>query len=388
MSSQAIMQKFITSPSFFIGKKAENLISFGSGQPDLKPPKEIYEVQLGNFQKAFQYGSIQGELPLREVISREYPHSKAHHFIITNGASEALDLALRHLHSEGKKTILIPRPYYYSYPYNALYVNMKILHYDLVDGHIELESFKKNLKKCDVVLINSPSNPAGSVQSIDTLKTIEEITQKKGIYVISDEVYKDLIYERKNYLIKGEKVITINSFSKTFGMCGMRVGYAYCCNQKVIDSLIEIKTHTSMNTSLLSQQVALAAMSLPKEYIQKTVVIWQERRNVIYEQMLKMGLELWKPEGAFYVFPKFENPQKVIRDLFYKHNLIAYDGKWFGCANRVRFSYALDIDKIKEGLRRLENLFTRRNTRMNYKIPLCIFLVLKIECFLQFETHL
>ena len=347
-------QKTILSPSFFIGKKDKEIISFGSGQPDLPPPKKIYETLLDHFNESFKYGLIQGEENLRNALSKKYSNSLSSNFLITNGASEALDLCLRCLSHFGKKRILLPRPYYYSYPFNVVYTEMQASYYDLIEGHIDLNHFENLLDSCDVVLINSPSNPAGSVQKIETLKEIEALCNKKGIYIISDEVYKDLIYERENYLIEGQKVITINSFSKTFGLCGVRIGYAYCREQKLMDALIEMKTHTSMNTSLLSQKVAFEALSIPNEEIEKIVAIWQERRNLIYHKMIAMGLELWKPEGAFYVFPKFKNPQKVVNDLYYNYKIIAYNGNWFGSNEQVRFSYALSLSQINEGLERLQ----------------------------------
>lgn len=106
-------------------------------------------------------------------------------------------------------------------------------------------------------MINSPSNPTGRIEPIETLKAIEKLTQKLGVYVVSDEVYKDLIYERENYHIQGDHVITVNSFSKTYCMCGVRVGYLWSADRKIVEDVCEIKTHTSMNTNLVGQDMAL-----------------------------------------------------------------------------------------------------------------------------------
>jgi len=342
--------KPINSPSFFIGKEGEGIISFGSGQPDLPPPKEVFAT-LPEF-KDFKYGLIQGQPYLREALSKQYPNAKASNFVITNGASEALDLIFRFLATKGK-SVLIPRPYYYSYPFNAKFAGLEAKYYDLVDGKIDMNNFKENLDGCVAVLINSPSNPTGSVQEIETLSEIEKLTQKKGIYVISDEVYMDLIYERENYLIQGSHVITVNSFSKTYAMCGFRIGYLYTTDMEVVEACIDMKTHTSMNTNIMGQEMAYEATRVPASYLKEQVSIWKERRDLIYQGFLDLGIDLWKPEGAFYVFPRFQNPNKVINDLYYKHKVIAYDGTWFGCPDRVRFSYALNKDKIKEGLARL-----------------------------------
>jgi aspartate/methionine/tyrosine aminotransferase len=337
--------KNIESPSFFIGKGDNSLISFGSGQPDLPPPPEVYRI-LPTY-RDFKYGLIQGQENLREALAAQYPGSKADDFVITNGASEALDLVLRALYKPGAK-ILLPKPYYYSYPHNVRLAGMEPVFYELVSGKIDFEKFKEDIKGCLAVLINSPGNPTGTVQD-----------QKLGVYIISDEVYKDLIYERENYLIEGKHVVTLNSFSKTYAMCGFRVGYMYAREKWLVDRTVAIKTHSSMNTNILGQEMAYEAIKVPRRFIDAQTKIWQERRDLIFGGLQELELQLWKPEGAFYVFPKLKNPGKVVSDLYYKYKMITYDGTWFGDSERVRFSYALDVEKIKEGLKRLKKYLAK-----------------------------
>ncbi len=340
----------LKSPAVFIGKQGNGVISFGSGQPDLPPPKEAIEGV--DIRKDLRYGLIQGELPLREALSREYPNSTAENFVITNGASEALDLIFR---AWGKGKVLLPRPYYYSYPPIIKMAGMEIVYTDLIEGRIDINDFKKKVKGCKAVLINSPSNPTGRVESIETLKEIEKITEKLGVYVVSDEVYKDLIYERENYHIKGNHVITVNSFSKTYAMCGVRVGYLWSSDQRIANEIIEMKTHTSMNTCLVGQDMALRAMAAPKEYIIKQKNIWKERRDIIYKGFCDLGFELWKPEGAFYILPKCKNAKEFLMTLFYDYRVITYLGDWFGAPGHIRLSYALDKKEIEEGLNRIKD---------------------------------
>jgi len=347
------MQPRITSPAFFIGRgEGDGLISFGSGQPDLPPPPSTYKV-LEHFRE-FKYGLVQGEEKLRAALAKEYPFAVPEDFVITNGASEAIDLALRAIAKDapGSK-FLLPRPYYYSYPHNVSLTWMIPAYTDLVDGKIDIESFKREAASCRAVLINSPSNPTGTVQEVETLKQIEEFCEEKGIYIVSDEVYKDMIYVRSNYLLHGKKVITVNSFSKTYAMCGLRVGYIYSKNREIIESVVEMKSHTSMNTSLVGQAMALAAMEEKSSYVESHAAIWRERRDLMYTGMKKLGLDLWEPEGAFYVLPKFKNPERAMHDLYYNYKIITYNGEWFGAPDRLRFSYALDVAKIEEGLKRV-----------------------------------
>lgn len=354
MLTNKIMEKYkkIKSSTFFIGVEGKGIISFGSGQPDLPPPPQIYKI-LPDYH-SFKYGLIQGQKNLRGALTKQYQNSKAEDFVITNGASEALDLTFRAVYELfGKQKVLLIRPYYYSYPFLAKISHLDPVYSDTVDGRIDLEDFKKKIVDCKAVLINSPSNPTGKVEAIETLKEIERIAKKLGVYVLSDEVYKDLIYERENYLLKGEKVVTINSFSKTYAMCGFRVGYVYARDKKLIEKITEIKARSSMNTSILSQEMAYEATKVPRDQVQSQIKIWKARRDLIYSGLKNLGFDLWKPEGAFYVFPKAKNPSKVVSDLFYKYKVITYDGAWFGSPNRFRLSYALDVEKIEEGLERI-----------------------------------
>jgi aspartate aminotransferase len=340
----------MSSPAIFIGKQGQGVISFGSGQPDLPPPKEA--IEKINIRADLRYGLIQGELKLRVALAKEYPSSTADNFVITNGASEALDLIFR---LWGKGKVLLPRPYYYSYPPLIKLAGMEPVYTDLVDGRINLDDFLSKVKDCRAVLINSPSNPTGRVEDIETLKVIEKVTNDLGVYVVSDEVYKDLIYERENYHLHGNHVITVNSFSKTYAMCGVRVGYLWSSDQRIADGVIELKTHTSMNTNLVGQDMALNAMKAPKEYIVKQREIWRARRDLIYKGIQELGFKAWRPEGAFYILPRCKNAREFMATLYRDYKVIVYLGEWFGAPDHIRLSYALDVREIEEGLNRIKS---------------------------------
>src|SRR3989344_1338564 len=361
-------QQKITGPAFFIGKEGDGIISFGSGQPDLPPPKEIFR-DLEN-SRLFKYGLIQGDKKLREALAGEYPRplaGGAENFVITNGASEALDLAMRVLAKmPGSNKILLCRPYYYSYPPIVGFAGLLPIYTQLKDGLIDLEDFAKKIKKVKAVLINSPSNPTGRVETMETLKAIERITKEFGVWVISDEVYKDLIYGRENYLIKGRQVITINSFSKTYAMCGLRVGYLYSPDRQFVQKIVDMKVHTSMNTNSMGQAMALSAMQAPRSYVKNQVAIWEKRRDLIYGGLIKLGFDLWKPEGAFYVLPKIKNAERALGELYYKYKVIVYDGAWFGAPGRIRLSYALDKKKIEEGLNRIKKFLKGKESWLDF----------------------
>ncbi|MDY6930417.1 MAG: pyridoxal phosphate-dependent aminotransferase [Halobacteriota archaeon] len=345
------MGEISLNPSMFIGVDGGNIISFGSGQPDLPPPKEIYEM-VPKF-NGFKYGLIQGNANLRETLATQYKGSDENNFVITNGASEALDLTFRTLGNRGGK-VLVHVPYYYSYPHIIEAAGLEPVYTETTDGKIDIDDFHEKVNDCKAVLINSPGNPTGRIQDIDTLKEIEKVTEDLGIVLISDEVYKDLIYERENYLLKGPHVITVNSFSKTYAMCGFRVGFLYSNDRSIVDNVIGLKTHTSMNTNILAQEMAYTAANVPRDYVDEQLKVWRERRDLICEGLDDLGLDFWKPEGAFYVLPKVKDPTKAVWNLFKRYDVITYLGDWFGAPNRIRLSYALNVDKIEEGLSRIK----------------------------------
>ncbi len=349
------------SPATFIGVRGGDIISFGSGQPDLLPPPEAFRV-LADY-RGFKYGLISGMAELREALAGHYPASTPDSFVITNGASEALDLALRHIGRTcpaDRRRVLMARPYYYSYPPAVRYAGLEPVYADTVDGRIDIDDFADKVAGCAAVLVNSPANPTGRVQPVETLQRIEELTRDLGVYLLSDEVYRDLIYVSDNHTLAGPHVVTINSFSKTYAMCGFRVGYLWSEDTELVQGIVEMKTHTSMNTNILGQEMALAALSAPPSYVEDQLVIWRERRDLIYAGLSDLGLDLWKPEGAFYVLPKVDDPYGFVSEMFERHQVITYLGEWFGAPDRVRLSYALDADKIEAGLERIGTYLSRR----------------------------
>jgi aspartate/methionine/tyrosine aminotransferase len=351
------MSKDVFSPASFIGVEGADIISFGSGQPDLPPPQEAFSC-LPTY-RSFKYGLIAGLPKLRSALAAENPGFSQDHFVITNGGSEALDLVLRSVAKPGDK-IMIHAPYYYSYKplIEKNHLVPVIVH--TTKGKINMDEFLSKIEGCKAVIINSPSNPTGRLQDIADLKVIEKRTQELGIVLLSDEVYKDLIYERENYDLSGPHVVTINSFSKTFAMCGFRVGYVFSNDLSIIEKIVALKTHSSMNTNILGQEMAYHAICAPKSYTSEQVSIWKERRDLIYTRMQEMGLSVWKPEGAFYIFPKIADSLSFSEELFKKHKVITYPGDWFRQPGHVRFSYALDVDKITLGLKRVSAFLESR----------------------------
>ena len=346
----------LTSPSQFIGIEKQGLISFGAGQPDLPPPQEVME-SLKKINCEYKYGMIQGDLSLRQKVASLHS-AQEEDVIITNGASEALFLALSVSIKPGDK-VLLTRPYYYSYPWMVKLCHGQPIYTDLIEGQVDLDDFREKFSDAQVAILNTPANPTGSVLKPETVKSIEDLCNTQKKIVIFDEVYESLIYKGEHYSPRSPYVVNINSFSKTFSMCGFRVGYAYSENG-IIRDMVDHKTHSSMNTSRIAQQMALIALDTPVRFAQERLSVWKERRDYIYKRLTDMDLDVWSPDGAFYIFPKVDDASEAVEDLFYDHDVVTYKGEWFGMPERMRLSYALDIEKIVEGMDRLERYLKSR----------------------------
>ena len=115
-----------------------------------------------------------------------------------------------------------------------------------------------------------------------------------------------------------------------------------------------------MNTNILGQDMAFEATKIPRTFIDDQLKIWKKRRDLLYNGLKNSGLDLWNPEGAFYMLPKVENAENFVWDMFTKYDLITYLGDWFGAPGRVRFSYALNTDKIQDGLSRINDYINNK----------------------------
>jgi aspartate aminotransferase len=314
-------------PSFFIGREGKNIISFGSGQPDFMPPKELFRFKP---EKVYKYGPVQGDLKLRELIAHK-EKVDPENVVITNGVSEGLDLCLNALLTQGDKVRLV-KPHYYSYPHLTR----------INKGTPVFEG------KAKVLMLNSPSNPSGKVYTKEEV----EILREEAEFVMSDEIYSDLIYEGKFYSPRGEDVLNVNGFSKTFSLCGLRVGYICSHNSELIRKIVELKSFKSMNTSMISQEIAKNTFDLEEGFKEKVREMFRERRDYIYDSLKGMGVEVELPHGAFYIFPKLKD--ELVLPLFNEKEVITYPGRWFSDPDHIRLSYCTSMEKVKEGMKRIK----------------------------------
>ena len=359
-------------------EKYQNTINFGIGEPGFRPSQNIIDKTAWALNNGYtKYVSNAGIMPLREAIAKrsrklnglDCDVSNVHVFV---GATHALLMAMLSILNPGDD-ILIPCPYY------AAYIGMV----DMAEAHIvdvpvyEKDKFHvkaENLEKCltprtKALVINSPSNPLGSVTPPEDLKEIAEFAMKHDLWVISDEPYESLLYDGAKQMSIGslpgmkDRTITVNSFSKTYAMAGFRVGWfigpADLCTQ-----VTKIQSSTTSSVAGAIQVGALEALTGPQNYVQEMVREYNVRRKLMVDGLNRIkGFSCLTPEGAFYTFPNIQatgmDSWTLAEYILDKVQVVTVPGVSFGKYGEgyLRVSFCTETENIVEGLRRMEALF-------------------------------
>ncbi|MFQ6137207.1 MAG: pyridoxal phosphate-dependent aminotransferase [Candidatus Hydrothermarchaeales archaeon] len=349
--------------------KAGGIINLGIGEPDFSiPPQSKAAIKEALDEDFTHYTPSKGIMELREALVKKLKSengiiSNVEEIIVTSGASEALALGILTIVDPGEE-VIIPDPGFVSYPplirtANGVPVPVQVKEeneFDFDVNDIE-ERITTNTK---AIIINSPSNPTGAVSSKDVIKGIAQICDEKGIFVISDEVYEKIIYEGKHHSIAKftDMAITINSFSKSYAMTGLRLGYVHS-KLEIIEEMLKIHQYLQASTSSLSQRAALAALREGEKFINEMVGTFRERRDIMVELLNEIrDVDCLKPRGAFYAFPNFSkrgNSRELVMEFLKKAKVVATPGTAFGDHGEgyVRFSYATSRSNIEEGIRRI-----------------------------------
>jgi aspartate aminotransferase len=297
--------------------------------------------------------------------------------LISCGAKHSLFNAFLSLSNEGDEVIL-PSPFWVSYPEMIKAAGARpIILNTTKESKFKIRAdvlLKTITPKTKILILNSPSNPTGSVYAKEELEEIAMILTEKNIFCISDEIYEKIIYDGKKHIsiaslgdkIK-EQAIVINGVSKAYSMTGWRIGYA-AADQRIITLMSNLQSHSTSNPTSISQVAAVAALSGPQDEVKKMVEAFQKRRDYIVDRISNIkGLSCIKPEGAFYVLVDMsdiinkEFNGHRIKDTLFLTNLLLSEakvavvpGSAFGAYNYCRFSYATSMQNLEKALDRIE----------------------------------
>ena len=364
---------------FDLAAQMDDVISLGVGEPDFLTPWHIRQAAIEAISNGMtRYTDNLGLKDLRKAICEylkrfDVTYDFNSEVIVTVGASEAIDIALRTLISDGDE-ILIPEPCYVCYMPITQLVNGKV---------VPIKTFKEdNFKltpelltaaitdKTKVLIMSYPNNPTGAIMTEDDLRAIAPILIKHNIVVISDEIYAELNYTNTKHFsiaaIAGmkERTLLINGFSKTFSMTGWRLGYI-CGPKAFISQMIKIHQYTIMCAPTISQYAGIAALANADEDIIKVREDFDSIIRFITEGFNRLNLNCYEPQGAFYVFPDIRSTNMTSDEfcerLLNDQHVAVVPGNAFGESGEgfIRVSYCYSIKHIKEALERIERFLAK-----------------------------
>jgi aspartate aminotransferase len=351
--------------------KGKDVISFGIGEMDYPTPRHVVNAAKKALDQGLtKYGPSKGHPDLREAIA-EYSREKcgircvADNVLVTP-AKFAIYLSCVALLDNGEEA-LIPDPGWVSYPDMVYAAGGRPKYYQLKDPYFlpEEEELKKLItKKTKLIMLNTPSNPAGSVFPRDTMKMVADLANDNDLFVMSDEIYDRQVFDGKHYSIASmrgmaRRTITVNGFSKTYSMTGWRLGWLVA-PPSIVDALGRLQEHTITCVPTFVQMGGLAALQGSQAFIKKMRKELREKRDLVHDRLSSIdGLDCHKPEGTFYVFPRYEfdmASEKLAEYILNKSGVLVIPGRAFGRAgeDHIRISFAMDNQLLEEGLRRLE----------------------------------
>jgi len=357
----------------------DDIVSLGVGEPDFSTPWNIREEAFYHLEKGHtSYTSNWGLLELREEIARYLERYKLYYnpkseILITVGASEGVDAALRAILNPGDE-LIVCEPCYVSYQPLAALCDAKVIHFDTsrTDFYPTAEELEKVITpKTKAVMFCSPSNPTGKMIPEAELAKIAEVVKKHQIWVISDEIYCELVYDGRKHVSIGsypglkDYTIVLNGFSKSFAMTGWRIGFM-TGPADFIAQVFKLHQYNTICAPIFSQYAALEGLRNSWNEVEKMRISYQQRRNYMYKAFGDMGLPCVEPEGAFYIFPDIRSTgltsEQFATELIEKHQVAVVPGNVFGAAGEgfVRCCYATDINKIKTAVQHIADLVNEK----------------------------
>jgi len=356
----------------------KDIISLGAGEPDFPAPPNVIEAAEEFLEEGYtHYSPLQGRHELREELAKKLKKENKidvgpEEIIICCGSKEAILLSNLVTLDAGDEAI-VPDPGYVAYRPIAEMLDAKAVSLPLHEKdnfEIHPDVLKKLItRKTRLLVINTPSNPTGTVLSRKTLEEIADVIIDKNIFAMVDEAYEKLIYGKKTKHVSlaslngmFDHVITTQSFSKTFAMCGFRVGYAVA-NEKIIKEMKEFKMCTTLASPTFAQLAGIEALRHSGKYVAKMRKEYDRRRRHIVKRINETPKIYSRnnPEGAFYAFPDITETrmksEKFADFLMKKAKVVVIPGTEFGRYGEgfVRMSYATAYEKIEEAMDRIES---------------------------------
>jgi len=350
--------------------QGRSIINFAVGEPDFDTPKHIRDAAAEALSHGrTHYTDPRGIIELREAVAEKCKKdngiSCSTEDVLVTPTKHAIFMSIMALINYGEE-VLIPSPGWVSYMPATRFARGKGVWYPCLDQKEIVAGVQERITdKTRLLILNSPSNPTGMVMSKTVLKGLADLAKDHDLWVLSDEIYEKILFSGKHHSIAtldgmAERTLTANGFSKAYAMTGWRIGYLVGPHE-AIQHIDKIQAHTVTCATSFAQYGALAALNGTKTPMEKMIEEFKGRRDMLYDMIKKSPyLECRKPEGAFYMFPKYKNDMGSIdlaTHILENAGVAMTPGLAFGPdgEGHLRISYATSRKNIKKGMTAIED---------------------------------
>ena len=354
----------------------KSVISLGPGEPDFESPSNIIRAAKRALDRGMtHYSPISGRTDFKEAITKKLRkdnniHATPDNIMVACGSTEAILLALMATIDPGEG-VMLPDPGFLSYKPTVEVLNgipLSVPHVEHEGFQPDVDSMHKLIipEKTRVLIINTPSNPTGTVLSRKALEDMADFVIEHDLLVISDEAYEKFVYGDARHISMGSlngmkrHVLTLQSFSKTYAMPGFRLGYA-CGPEDVVKAMTKLHVFSSLTAPTVSQVAGIEALKGPQDSVQRMRKAYDRRRRMLMKRLQELpGWSCTEPQGAFYAFPNIRSmgmsSLKVSEWLLRHARVATIPGTEFGRAGEgfIRLSYATEFGKIEKAMDRIE----------------------------------
>jgi aspartate aminotransferase len=364
----------ITSKAKKLKSAGKDIVNFAAGEPDFDTPDFIKEAAIQAIQSGFtKYTPTTGTAELKKLICQKFKKDNSLEYspdqiIVSNGAKHSIYNVLMVLLNCSDE-VLIPLPYWVSYPemVNLCEATPRFIKTTAANNFkITVKDLAKHITpKTKILILNSPSNPTGSVYNKEELSGIAKICVEKNIFVISDEIYEKIIFDG----LKHESIasfnkdiydltITVNGLSKSHAMTGWRIGYLGAPSD-VADAISNLQDHSTSNPNSIAQKAAEAALTAPEDFSNQICQEYARRRDYLAARVKRIkGLDFYLPQGAFYMFCNISktglDSMTFAKRLLDEEYVSLIPGSAFGLDDHIRISFATSMNELEKGMDRIE----------------------------------
>jgi aspartate aminotransferase len=358
-----------------------NLVDFGAGEPHFNTPRHIKDAAIAAVEANFtRYTVVPGIPDVRKAIVERHAADFGSDYaideaIFTTGGKHALFDTIQILVDHGDEVIL-PVPYWVSFKDIVQYAGGKVVYLETDEAEgfrITADAIERAITpRTKAIILNSPSNPAGSVVSAEDLERIVRLAHERGIFLLLDECYVYLNYAGKpvsggSFTWAKDHMVILGSLSKTYAMTGWRAGFALA-SKKVTANLSKLQSQSTSNATSIVQKAAIAALAASQECVAEFRAEFIDLRDYMLAALAKIpGITCTRPEGAFYVYPNIsaylgksgiKTATEMATRLLHEAHVVTVPGEAFGTGEHIRISYPVTKQNIDEGTRRIGEFLT------------------------------